>query len=362
MRMSSIHVGSGTIISPTTRMTSAARAMSARLPKLVAARDAAEPEKRRATAGGYTASLRDGVCRRDEPRTYPASERPCERYRVTHANTMPTTRDRHPRLNALGRGGRSPQAARARGYGLTDLGRKRRSNEDAFFLDDRLGLYIVADGMGGHAAGEVASHEAVDTLYGMVKRGVGDLARAGRPARRRRRARRVPPDGERGAGGDVLGLFDRRDRPRQERDGHDDQRAARSWATTPSPLRSATAASTASRATRRAAHRGSHAHRLAAQARPHHRRRRPKRSPHRNVITRAVGNREYVQVDTRCDPARLGRPLPPLQRRAARIPERRRHRPPSWPSGGAEAVQQFIDLANERGGKDNITAILVEID
>ncbi|MBV9949412.1 MAG: serine/threonine-protein phosphatase, partial [Myxococcales bacterium] len=61
------------------------------------------------------------------------------------------------------------------GSGQTDLGRKRSTNEDAFFLDDELGLYVVADGMGGHAAGEVASREAVDTLYGMVKRGVRGL-------------------------------------------------------------------------------------------------------------------------------------------------------------------------------------------
>ena len=56
------------------------------------------------------------------------------------------------------------------GFGLTDLGRKRTSNEDAYFLDDTLGLYVVADGMGGHAAGEVASQESVETVYGMVKR------------------------------------------------------------------------------------------------------------------------------------------------------------------------------------------------
>ena len=69
----------------------------------------------------------------------------------------------------------APAPLRRTGYALTDLGRKRAMNEDAFFMDDQLGLYIVADGMGGHAAGEVASHEAVDTLYGMVKRGVRGL-------------------------------------------------------------------------------------------------------------------------------------------------------------------------------------------
>ena len=48
--------------------------------------------------------------------------------------------------------------------GLTDIGRKRKVNQDAFFLDDRLGLYVVADGMGGHKAGEVASQIVVETL------------------------------------------------------------------------------------------------------------------------------------------------------------------------------------------------------
>jgi serine/threonine protein phosphatase PrpC len=52
--------------------------------------------------------------------------------------------------------------------GLSDVGLKREGNEDAYDMDDAISLYIVADGMGGHLAGEVASKIAVD----IVKRNV----------------------------------------------------------------------------------------------------------------------------------------------------------------------------------------------
>ena len=48
--------------------------------------------------------------------------------------------------------------------GITDIGRKRELNEDSLFYDDRMGLYVIADGMGGHNAGEVASDLVVRTI------------------------------------------------------------------------------------------------------------------------------------------------------------------------------------------------------
>jgi protein phosphatase len=52
---------------------------------------------------------------------------------------------------------------------LSDVGRKRKGNEDSLFLSEEQPLFVVADGMGGHAAGEVASKVAVEAIAEFVE-------------------------------------------------------------------------------------------------------------------------------------------------------------------------------------------------
>jgi PPM family protein phosphatase len=53
----------------------------------------------------------------------------------------------------------------------TDVGRVREGNEDAYLVDDAMGLVAVADGMGGHRAGEVASATALEALRSAITHG-----------------------------------------------------------------------------------------------------------------------------------------------------------------------------------------------
>ena len=248
---------------------------------------------------------------------------------------------------------------RVTGAGLTDIGQRRSFNEDAFFLDNELGLYVVADGMGGHSSGDVASSEAVDTVHGMVRNEREKLRRvaAGDSSEEAlRSAIRVLESAVQAATYMVFGIAQ-----------HDPD--SQGMGTTLSALAicgryGITAQVGDSRVYLVRAGKASpltEDHTLVAwqlkqgiiteaEALV---------SPHRNVITRAVGSREYVQVDTRffeitpgdaymlCSDGLHGHVEDPEIPSIVKL-------------GPQAAVRRFIDLANERGGRDNITAIVVQ--
>ena len=246
-----------------------------------------------------------------------------------------------------------------RSAGRTDVGMRRTLNEDAFLCDDDASVYFVADGMGGHAAGEVASQEAVASAIGMVKRAKHDLQRLIEPLEERTvlAAMRVMESAvqaatymvftlaqldrdKSGMGTTVTGMLFHGDyaitaqvgdsRIYQLRDGQSRQltedHTLVAW-----QLRQGIITLEEAR-----------------------------RSPHKNVITRAVGNKDYVQVDTglvRVEPGdRYLMCTDGLHGylRASEIAQ-------IAELGGQAAVEAFVDLANERGGKDNVTAILIEV-
>lgn len=62
-------------------------------------------------------------------------------------------------------------ATSLRAAGASDAGRVRRNNEDRFYFDLERGIFLVVDGVGGHAAGEVAASIAVDVIVDRLERG-----------------------------------------------------------------------------------------------------------------------------------------------------------------------------------------------
>ena len=249
---------------------------------------------------------------------------------------------------------------RRTGTGLSDVGRKRQSNEDAFFFDDRLGLYIVGDGMGGHAAGEVASQEAVETCFGMVKRGLSSLHELEDPVADEdaRAACRLMESAVQAATYMVFSMAEM-------------DRGKTGMGTTLSALLvlgefAVTAQVGDSRIYRvngETVEQLTEDHTLIAWQlkqgliTPQE----AKKSPHRNVITRAVGNRDYVQVDTGLVKLTTSTKFL-LCSDGLHGYLRESDIAPIANLGGEDAVKKFIALANERGGKDNITAVLVEVD
>lgn len=248
-----------------------------------------------------------------------------------------------------------------RSSGLTDVGRVRKHNEDSFLHDDALGLYVVADGLGGHAAGEVASEEAVHQVRAWIRRErprVESLIENPYDTEQQHEAEQIVRSAIMSATYLIHSMAE-----------FDDSKAG--MGTTLSVLmilgRVAVVGQVGdsriylSRDDQIAQITDDHTL-IAAQIREGMITEEEARfAPHRNVITRAVGSHEYVEVDTRVVETVPGDRFllctDGLHGYLESDDETLQYLllPPS------ESPRKLIELANSRGGKDNITAIVVEV-
>jgi protein phosphatase len=240
-----------------------------------------------------------------------------------------------------------------RSFGASDVGRRREHNEDAFLCDDALGLYLVADGVGGHAKGEVASSEAVQQIHDYVAQGRESLSSG------RDEVRRLLESGVQSACYMVFGMAEM-------------DPSQRGMSTTMSALLvlhgyAVTAQVGDSRIYRVRDGSGlqlTEDHTLvnyklkkgeisADQA---------KSMKGKNVITRAVGHKDYVEVDTRLIEALPGdRFLLCSDGLHGYLNEGELEQ--VLTEGTLEgAPKRFVELANLRGGKDNVTVVVVAVD
>jgi PPM family protein phosphatase len=242
--------------------------------------------------------------------------------------------------------------------GQTDVGRKRAHNEDNFAIFGEYGLYVVADGMGGHASGEVASQMAIDTMRDFFATTQDDPDKTWPYKMDRTKgyeenrlvtgiklsnlrifeSARVNP-GQRGMGTTIVSLFVTQQgvylahvgdsRIYRVRDGVIDQLTEdHSLLNDYKKMKHLTEEEIAN-------------------------------FPHKNVIVRALGMKDTVKVDTRFEEPRLGDimvlcsdglagPVSDEDIRAIVI---------SSPDLKV-ATQRLIDRANENGGPDNVTCVL----
>lgn len=251
-----------------------------------------------------------------------------------------------------------------RSVARTDVGRRRAVNEDAFFRDDRMGFYVVADGVGGHNKGEVASRECVDQLEMWVRGAAKNLERltaavAGGDRDAIWEIRRLLESGVQSACYMVYGMAEL-------------SPDKRGMSTTCSALLIGGGVAIAAhvgdsrvyRLRERAALQITEDHTLINYKLKHGliTAQEAEQSTAKNVITRAVGHKDYVQVDTADVDVAAGDRfvmctdgLHGYLKTDDEVVE----------LCGDDAIEAGADaaihLANQRGGKDNITVVVVEV-
>ncbi|HEY5938455.1 MAG TPA: protein phosphatase 2C domain-containing protein [Kofleriaceae bacterium] len=246
----------------------------------------------------------------------------------------------------------------------TDVGRKRQINEDAFFRDDERGFYVVADGVGGHNKGEIASREAVEQLRMWVYGASADLDRlveqvAGGETECVWDIRRLLESGVKSACYMVFGMA----QLDPEKKG---------MSTTLSALlvrgRLAFAVHVGDSRVYRVRktsclqltedhtlinYKVKHGMMTKAEA---------EKAAGKNVITRAVGHKDYVQVDTADIDIATGDRFLLCSDGLHGYFESDKEVVELCGDGELdECAEAAVALANQRGGKDNITALVIEV-
>jgi protein phosphatase len=250
---------------------------------------------------------------------------------------------------------------RVHSAGSTDVGRKRPHNEDSLFADDALGLYVVADGVGGHAKGEIASAETVDQIVMWVKRHLPDVDRALKRCDDTAfgEIRRTLESGVQSACYMVFGMAEM-----------DPDKKGMSTTLSAMLVRGGHVFVAQVGDSRVYRLRGEELlqmtedHTLINYKLKHGliTPEEAKRAQGKNVITRAVGHKDYVQVDTLQAELAIGDRyllctdgLHGYLENDDEVIELMRVDPIDL------ATKQAIEFANQRGGKDNITALMVAI-
>jgi protein phosphatase len=244
----------------------------------------------------------------------------------------------------------------------TDVGKKRKHNEDSLLSQPELGLFGVADGMGGHAAGEVASNEALQALYDTVLANRATLDAYDQDPSSVERAddvRRMLEFAVRNATYQVFGLSE-----------VDPDRRGMGTTLTLLLLRSGVAfiahvGDSRLYVLRKGVVKVATTDHTFVNALVQQGRLTPEqaaRSKYSNVLLRAVGSKDYVEVETRmvrhqaqdlfvlCTDGLHGY----LKKgELASLVD---------PADLETSAARLIDLANARGGKDNITVVLIRVD
>jgi protein phosphatase len=246
----------------------------------------------------------------------------------------------------------------------TDIGRRRQINEDALFRDDERGFYVVADGVGGHNKGEIASREAVEQLRMWVYGATRDLDRLVDRVRDGDdegvwEIRRLLESGVKSACYMVYGMAEL-----------DPEKKGMSTTLSALLIRANLAFAVHVGDSRVYRVRGDnvlqmtedhtlinykvkHGMMTLAEA---------EKASGKNVITRAVGHKDYVQVDTvDIDVDSGDRFLLCSDGLHGYFTSDEEVRELCSDGSLEECAESAVALANQRGGKDNITAVVIEV-